>query len=22
VVNEKSQGTVARHLRFLWHFQW
>jgi len=22
VINEKSQGSVARHLRFLWHFQW
>jgi len=21
VINEKSQGTVARHLRFLWHFK-
>jgi len=21
VINEKSQGTVAGHLRFLWHFQ-
>jgi len=22
VINEKLQGTIARHLRLLWHFQW